>query len=192
MMRRSLLLMVIAILGMLVTLGLQGCLFGGGGDESAEGGEEGAPAEGAEGMPEEGGEMPAEGGEMPEDAGMGGMPGGEMPMEGAPGEMPMDGAADAGMPAAGGGDAGAMVAEGMSAKKDGDYVSARAQFEAAIAADADNADAHYGLAWILAEMAASGQPNLKSAAIAEFETFLELGGSDDQVKKATDALDRLQ
>ncbi len=183
--RQSLLLMVIAILGMLVTLGLQGCLFGGGGDESADSGDEGAegaPAEGAEGADEGMPAEPAEGGEMPADGGMGGPPAGEMPMEGMPGE---------GM-AAGGGDAGAMVAEGMTAKHAGDYVTARAQFEAAAAAAPDNADAHYGLAWVLAEMAASGQPNLKPTAIAEFEKFLELGGTDDQVKKATDALARLQ
>ena len=193
--QRSLLLIGIAILGMLVVLGLQGCLFGGGGGdeaadsggEAAEGapdGAEGMPAEGAEGMPAE----PGEPGEMPPEGGMGGPPPGDM--GGAPGEMPMEGTPPA--EAGAGGDAGTLVAQGMAAKHDGDYVTARAQFEAAIAAAPDNVDAHYGLAWVLAEMAASGQPNLKSQAIAEFQKVLELGGTDDQIEKATKALDRLQ
>lgn len=197
--QRNLLLIVIVILGLVVTLGLQGCgLLGGGGDD--EGGE-GAPAEGAEpgaeGAPP--GEMP---GEPPADGGMGGPPPGmegpvpegapaEPGMEGAPAEPGMEGA-PMGEAADGGADAGQLVAEGMAAKHDGDYVTARQKFEAAVAADPGNAEAHWGLAWIYAEMADSGQPSMEPKAIEQFEKFLEIGGTQEQVAEAEAALDRLQ
>jgi hypothetical protein len=177
--RETLLLIVAAILGMLVTLGLSGCgLFGGGDDEAAA--PDGAPPEGADTAMD-----PAMEAAPPDDMGA-------PPPEGEPGAMPPEGTAPEGAPAGGGGDAASLVAEGMAAKHEGDYVTARARFEAAVAAEPDNADAHYGLAWVLAEMAASGQPNLKQNAIAEFQKFLELGGNQQQVDEATSALDRLQ
>lgn len=183
--QRNLLLVVVTVLGLVVTLGLQGCLFGGGGDEGAVEGEgaEGAPAEGAEAAPGEVGEMPGEGG-------MGGPPPG-MEGEGAPAEA-TDAPVAEGTAAAGGGDAEAMVDEAMAAKHDGDYVTARQQFEAAVAADDSNAEAHWGLAWIYAEMADAGNADMKPKAIEQFHKFLEIGGTADQVAEAEDALERLQ
>lgn len=184
--RQDLLLIVIAVLGLLVTLGLQGCgLFGGGDEETAEG-------EAAEGVPAEGGEPGMEG-EMPAEPGMGGPP----PAEGAPGEPGMGGPAPMGEApaegaAAGGGDASQLVAEGMAAKHDGNYVTAREKFEAAVAADDSNAEAHWGLAWIYAEMADAGQSSLEPKAVEQFQKFLELGGTQDQVAEAEAALERIQ
>jgi tetratricopeptide (TPR) repeat protein len=192
MMRRNLLLIVIVILGLIVTLGLQGCGLLGGGDDAAEGeaaeGEAAAGAEaegpGAEGMPAQGPEAgpagPGMGGPGPEGAAPEGMGG---PAPGAPAQ----GTADVGGP-----DASKLVAEGMAAKRDGDYVTARKRFEAAVEANPDSAEAHWGLAWIYAEMADAGNEAMEDRAIEEFETFLELGGTQEQVQKATNALDRLQ
>ncbi|NLO04349.1 MAG: tetratricopeptide repeat protein [candidate division WS1 bacterium] len=169
--RRDLLLVVLSILGLLVILGLQGCLFGGGGDaeETAEGGEA-MPVEGGEAMPAEGGEMggpPAGMGEdMPADPGM------EEPM----GEM--------GEPA--GGDASAIVAEALEAKHGGNYTVARQQAEAAVAADPNNGEAHRVLAWIYADM------GMKDQAIQEFNAFISIGGDAEDVQEAQAALQRLQ
>lgn len=168
--RRDLLLVVLSILGLLVILGLQGCLFGGGGDaeETAEGGEA-MPVEG-EGMPAEGGEMggppPGMGEDMPADPGM------EEPM----GEM--------GEPA--GGDASAIVAEALEAKHGGNYTVARQQAEAAVAADPNNGEAHRVLAWIYADM------GMKDQAIQEFNSFISIGGDAEDVQEAQAALQRLQ
>lgn len=187
MMRRNLLLIVITILGLIVTLGLQGC----GDDEVAEG----ETPEGGEPAME--GETPAEPGmegEMPGEPGMGGPP----PDDGAPAEPgmggppPADGAPAEGAAAPGGADASQLVAEGMAAKHDGDYVTAREKFEAAVAASPDSGEAHWGLAWIYAEMADAGDEAMVDRAINEFETFLEIGGTQEQTAEATAALDRLR
>jgi len=177
---RTLMLILMSILGLLLALGLQGCLFGGGGDESAEGGgemPEGGPP--PEGMPGEMGEPmpPGEMGEpMPPGAEMGGPPG-------EPGmEMPGEGAG----PAPGGGDASALVSEGMQAKRVGNYTEARARFEAAVAADPSNLQAQWGLAWICAEMGD------KAKAIDAFNAVLKLGATGDMASEAEAALDRLQ
>lgn len=164
--RRNLLLIVIAILGMLVTLGLQGC---GNDDDAVDDADVGE-------MPAD----PAMNGEMLED-----------PMMDAP---PMDEAPPAADPAAapGGPDARQLTAEGMAAKHDGDYVTARQKFEAAVEADDSHADAHWGLAWVYAEMAHAGQQEMAPRAIEQFEKFLELGGTQEQVAEATSALDRLR
>ncbi len=184
---RTLMLVLMSILGLLVALGLQGCLFGGGGgDESAEGG----------GPPPEAGPMP-EGGPPPE--GMPGemaepMPPGEMgeptppgaEMGGPPGEpgMEMPGA-EMGAPAPGA-DASALVSEGTQAKRVGNYTEARSKFEAAVAADPSNLDAHWGLAWICAEIGDTAK------AVEEFNTVLQLGATGDMAAEAEAALDRLQ
>jgi len=187
--QRNLLLIVMCILGLVVVFGLQGCGLIGGGDEAAEG--EGADA-GAEGAAMEGegapGEAPGEGAEMPGEGGMGDAPPPGMGGEGAPAE-----ATEAGMgEAAGGGNVEAMVDEGMAAKHDGDYVTARQKFEAAVAADDSNAAAHWGLAWIYAEMADAGNSAMQPKAIEHFQKFLETGGTAEQVAEAEDALERLQ
>jgi hypothetical protein len=182
MMRRNLLLIVIVILGLVVTLGLQGCgLLGGGDEDAAEGETADDAAAGEAGMEDEMAGEPGMEGEMM------GEPGMEEPGMGGP---PMDEEAAEGAPT--GADAGDLVSEGMAAKHDGDYVSAREKFEAAVAADSNNAEAHWGLAWIYAEMADAGDESMEQKAIDEFETFLELGGTQEQVAEATEALDRLR
>jgi len=185
---------LLAVLGLLLTLGLQGCLFGGGGgDEAAEG--EAPPPEGGPGeMPpgEMGAAPPGEGpppempgGEMPPGEGPpAGMPPGEMPGGEAPGMM-------GGEPAAGG-DAAAMVSEAMQAKHAGNYAEARTRFEAAVAADPSSLDAHWGLAWIYAEMYDAGAADMKDRAIAEFNQVLQLGATGDMADEANAALARLQ
>lgn len=185
---RTFVLILLTSLGLLTALGLQGCLFGGGkrAAESAGGPEAAGPPAGE--MPP--GEMP---GEMP--------PGGEMagaapPAEGMPGEVPpgeeMPGEMGATPAPAAGGDASALVEEGMRAKHAGNYAEARAKFEAAVAADASNLQAHWGLAWVYAELADAGAADLKDKAIAEFNTVLELGASGEMAEEAQAALKRLK
>ena len=139
------------------------------------------------------GEMP--GGEMPP----GEMPGGEMPPgEMPPGEMPggeMPGGEMPGMMGGepgGGGDASAMVSEAMRAKHAGNYAEARTTLEAAAAADPSSLDAHWGLAWIYAEMYDAGAADMKDRAIAEFNQVLTLGATGDMADEANAALQRLQ
>ncbi|MFO8082432.1 MAG: hypothetical protein R6V07_19305 [Armatimonadota bacterium] len=177
MMRRNLLLIAIVIVALIVTLGLQGC-----GDDEAPEGEE--TAEGVD--PGMEGEMAGEPGMEGE---MAGEPGMEEPGMGGP-PMDEEPAEDAGAPT--GADAGQLVSEGMAAKHDGDYVTAREKLEAAVEADSSNAEAHWGLAWIYAEMADAGDESMEQKAIDEFEKFLELGGTQEQVAEATAALDRLR
>ena len=111
--RETLLLIVAAILGMLVTLGLSGCgLFGGGDDEAAA--PDGAPPEGADTAMD-----PAMEAAPPDDMGA-------PPPEGEPGAMPPEGTAPEGAPAGGGGDAASLVAEGMAYD---DWASGVAQIE---------------------------------------------------------------
>lgn len=200
--RRNLLLIVVVILGLVVTLGLQGCGLLGGDDEAAEGeeGAEGAPQAdmGAEGPP---------GAEMPEGAPAGEMggapPAGEMggPAAGPEGAAAppadMGGPADAGVPgeateAAGGQDVDQLVSEALDAKHDGNYVDARNKLEQAVEADPDHAEANRVLGWIYAEMADSGQPSMEPQAIEHFETFLQKGGTDKQVSEVEGALERMQ
>ncbi|MGC9319186.1 MAG: tetratricopeptide repeat protein [Armatimonadota bacterium] len=190
---RSSVLIVLAILGMLLVFGLQGCLFGGGGEEAAEEGGEVPGGEVPGGMP---GEMGGPPGEMGGPPAAGGPPGGAPPAgpEGGMGGMPGEGAGPGmgpGMPGEGAGPAAgdgaaALVKEGMTLKHQGNYTAAREKFEAAIAADASNVDAHWGLAWILAEMGNTDE------AIEQFQTVKELGASPDRIAEADKALDRLK
>ncbi len=96
-----------------------------------------------------------------------------------------------GAPAAGG-DASAMVSEAMQLKHAGNYAEARSRFEAAVAADPSNLDAHWGLAWIYAEMADAGAADLKDKAVTEFNQVLQLGATGDMAAEANAALQRLQ
>ncbi len=184
---RTLLLILMTILGLLLALGLQGCLFGGGGGE--EGGDSGEAADTGEAP----GEGEGEAGAPPPGEGMGGPP----PGEGAEG-MPTppggetDGE-DAGMPspagaagAGGGANASGLVEEGMDAKRAGNYQVALEKFEAAVAADPSSVDAHWGLAWVAAELGNTDQ------AVTEFQKVIDLGASQDRAQEAQDALDRLQ
>lgn len=165
-------LMTLAILALLVVLATQGCLFGrGGGEEEAEeGGEEMGTGEGpSEGMP--GGEEMAG---VPEEVGA---PAGEgfmtEPAAGEPGGEPA------------GGDAAGLVAAGMTAKHAGDLSTAQQKFEAAVAADPNNVDGHWGLAWVYA------QKKMKEKAITEFNKVKQLGADADKVAEADKAIARL-
>jgi len=181
-MRAWKLLLALSILALIVaTVG--GCLFGGGADEQAEGGE--MPGGEMLGPP---GEMGPPGGEMPGPPGDMGPPGGEMPGPpgdmGPPGEMappPDMPGAEPGPPAAGGGSA----AKALQLKQQGNYDAAAAEYRKVIAADSEDADAHWGLAWILAEQGKTDE------AKGEFETFLGLSDDQAKMKKAEAALQRL-
>lgn len=181
MMKRSYVLMVLAIFAVLVTVSLQGCLFGGGGEEASGEGEGGAPAEGemmgggeqpGGGAP--GGGMPGEGEMEGADAGMGG----EMPMEGTDEGMGMGDEMAA--PAASGAGAAAL-----GVKHGGDWGAAASQCEAALAANADDAEAHRVLAWILADTDAAG-------AIEHFNAYLASGATGADADEAKAAIERLQ
>lgn len=179
MMRRSYVLMVLAIFALLVTVSLQGCLFGGGGGDEASGGDEAggegaAPAD-AGGEMMGGGEMPgggAPGGEAPGGEMMGG---GEMPSE----DMGMGGEEMGGAPAAASGGAAAL-----SVKRSGAWGAAAAQCETALAANADDAEAHRVLAWILADTDAAG-------AIEHFNAYLDSGAEGPDADEAKAAIERL-
>ena len=169
---RTYVLMVLAIVTLLAALATQGCLFGGGADD--EGGEDegGAPAD-AGGAPDEGMGMMGDVGEG----------GAEAPAEtAAPAEVPGEPSAPA---ETGGGDADALVAAGIEAKRAGDYDTAMQSFEAAVAADPNNVDAHLGLAWVCAEK------KMTEKAIAEFNKVKELGTDADRMAEVDEALARL-
>ncbi len=182
-MRAWKLLLVLSILALIVaTVG--GCLFGGGADEEAEGGEMGPPGD----MPGPPGDMPGPPGDMPGPPGDMGPPGGEMPGPpgdmGPPGEMappPDMPGAEPGPPAVGGGSA----AKALQLKQRGNYDAAAAEYRKIIAADPEDADAHWGLAWILAEQGKTDE------AKGEFETFLGLSDNQAKMKEAEAALQRL-
>lgn len=161
---RTFLLTLITILGVLLTFGLQGCLFGGNDEDDFDTDEVGdAP-----------GEMDVDDEDMP--------PGMEMGMP--PDDAMMDD--DPGMPVAEDADASGLVDEGMQAKRAGNYTLALQKFESAVAADPSNVDAHWGLAWVCAETGRTAQ------AISAFETVIELGASPDKLQEAEAALQRLQ
>jgi len=158
---------VLAILAVLALLLIQGCLFGGGGGE--EGGETGAPAEGT--------------GE-----GMAGAPEGEGMPEGAPAEgLPEGGGGEGlGAPTEGAGtDVASLVAAGTKAKHAGDLDTALQKFEAAVGADPNSIDAHWGLAWIYA------QKKMKEKAITEFNRVKTLGADEEKAAEADEAIARL-
>ncbi len=148
------------IIGLLVAVGIQGC--GDNGEDELDNDEIG----------EDVGEIDFEDDmEMPPPDEMAPPPD-DMP---APDVMMPDGA-----------DAASLVADGMQAKHAGDYQRALESFEAAVAADPSNVDAHWGLAWVSAE---SGRTE---RAVEAFETVIQLGASPDKVQEAEAALQRLQ
>ena len=77
------------------------------------------------------------------------------------------------------------MAKALQLKHQGNYDAAAAEYGKVIAADSENADAHWGLAWILAEQGKT------DAAKSEFETFLELSDDQAKMKDAEAALQRL-
>jgi hypothetical protein len=177
--KQSYLTMVLVVLGVLALLAVQGCLFGGrggeeeGGTEPAEtGAEPGAPPEAEAGAEAPGEAMPP-GAETGPEAGEAGAP---MP----PGFGPEETA-----PAPPAGDAASLVAAAMKAKHGGDIPTAQRHYEAAVAADPNNVDAHWGLAWIYS------QKGMKEKAITEFNKVKSLGASADKVAEADAAIARL-
>lgn len=84
------------------------------------------------------------------------------------------------------GDAAALVKEGLAAKKAGQLDKAASSLQAAIAQEPDNVEAHWGLAWVLADQKRNGE------AVSHFRKVVEL--ADDAQKKtdAEAAIDRLQ
>ncbi len=160
-MRAYKVLMVILIVALLVGMSL-GC-----GKKKGPDIGQGAEEEIAE-MPEGEGMPPGEAEEGPP------MPGGEegppMPMMEETGPM-------------GGGD---LVQEAMAAKRDGRLEQAVVKFEAALLEEPDNEDAHWGLAWTLADQKKNAE------AVAEFEKVLELTEDPMRRSEAEAAIERLQ
>ncbi len=170
-------LMVVAIMALVMAALVMGC---GKKEAPGEGGPPpGVSAEGPPGMPGAGGPpgMPGAGG-PPGMPGAGGPPG--MSGGGAPGTMGGGGQAPAGPSAA------TLVEEGMEAKKAGDYDKAENKFRDALAADLTSEDAHWGLAWVLAE---TGQ---KDEAISEFEEVISLTIDAERRSESERAIKRLQ
>ncbi len=105
-------------------------------------------------------------------------PGGQAP---APGATP-----PAGAPTKAGGGAADLVAAGMADKTAGRMDAAAAKFQAALKIDANNSDAHWGMAWVLA---AQGK---KPEARAEFEKVAKLSTDPKRTDEARQALARLK
>ncbi len=105
-------------------------------------------------------------------------PGGEEELPPMPGEeeglpLPMAGTAD-------------LVAEAMAAKRAGRLEQAELKFQAALLEEPDSEDAHWGLAWTLADL------RRKAEAIREFEKVLELTADPERQSEAEAAIARLQ
>jgi hypothetical protein len=84
------------------------------------------------------------------------------------------------------GDAAALVKEGLAAKKAGQLDKAVSNLEAAIAQEPDNVDAHWGLAWVLADQ------DKNQEAISHFKKVVELTDNPQKKADAQAAIERLQ
>ncbi|MFP3904041.1 MAG: tetratricopeptide repeat protein [Armatimonadota bacterium] len=187
-MKSRTLLFVIAILALTTAL-MSGCLFGGGADDD---GEEAAPGE--EGMPPEG---PGEGppGEMPMDED--GMapppePGADFgPPEGPPGEAPAE--PDSMGPPEGGPAGGGSVSAALDMKHNGNYEGAADELNSVLASDPNNAEAHWALAWILAEQGKTDNDSAKiNEAKQHFNQFIDMSSDQSKISEAEAALARLE
>jgi len=121
----------------------------------------------------------------------GGAPG-AAPVPGAPGAAPKAGVGTPlglGVPKAGAaGDpakATKLAGQALSAKKSGNYDQALTDAKQAASADPKNKDAHWVMAWVLAER------KDKAAAITEFNAFKAAAAGDSRVAAADAALKRL-
>jgi len=103
----------------------------------------------------------------------------EMPRAEAPAP-----AAEAPAPAAA--DPAALVAGGLAAKRAGKFDEAAAKLKEAIAQAPDNVEAHWGLAWVLADQGKDQE------AIAHFERVIELTDDQEKVQEAQAAIQRLK
>lgn len=84
------------------------------------------------------------------------------------------------------GAAGDLVAQGLAAKKAGQLEKAVGKLKAALAREPDNADAHWGLAWVLADQ------QKKQEAITHFKQVVELADDPQRKSDAQAAIERLQ
>ena len=140
--------------------------------DTGKAGEEGAEPR-AEEMVPGGGGPPMPGG-----------PGAGPPMPGGPGAgRPMPGMREEAGPVSAAAD---LVEEAMAEKRAGRMAQAVSKFKKALLEDPDNEDAHWGLAWTLADQQKNSQ------AIAEFEKVLELTQDPIRESDAEAAIERLQ
>jgi len=84
------------------------------------------------------------------------------------------------------GDAAALVKEGLTAKKAGQLDKAVSSLKAAIAQEPGNVEAHWGLAWVLADQEKNEE------AITHFKKVVELADDPQKKTDAQAAIDRLQ
>ena len=83
-------------------------------------------------------------------------------------------------------DPAALVAEGLAAKRTGKFDESTAKLKEAIAQAPENVDAHWGLAWVLADQ------GKEQEAIAHFEVVIELTDDREKVQEAQAAIQRLK
>ncbi len=87
---------------------------------------------------------------------------------------------------AGAGQAAELVARGLEAKRAGRLEEAARHLREALRRDPVNVEAHWALAWVLADL------GNKSGAVAEFEEVVRLGGDPNRVADAQAAIARLR
>ena len=109
----------------------------------------------------------------------------EGPPAGAPSEKSMPGPGPGPAPTGARPDPAALMAAGMAAKKAGNLEEAAAKFMEAVKAAPDNAEAHWGLAWVLSAQ------DKKTAAIQEFQAVTRLTTNAEMRKGAEEAIARL-
>lgn len=83
-------------------------------------------------------------------------------------------------------EAAGLISAGMSDKQQADYTAAAAKFKQALALEPNNADAHWGLAWVLADQ------NKKPQAIQHFQKVIQLSPDATRRSQAQEAITRLQ
>jgi tetratricopeptide (TPR) repeat protein len=116
--------------------------------------------------------------------GMGAMKGG------APGGAPAAAAAPGAAPA--GGSAGSLTTAAIALKHKGDYKGAAEMFSQAIDKDGRDADAHWGMAWTMAQLGKKADDKVMlSRAKEEFTRFITLSKDSAKVAEAKAALGRL-
>ena len=79
-----------------------------------------------------------------------------------------------------------LVLEGTAAKRQGKLAEAAAKLQQAVGIDPANTDAHWGLAWVLAEQKKTTE------AVAEFQKVVDLNADPTKVSEAQKAIARLR
>lgn len=181
------LLLALCVLALLAGT-LSGCLFGGSSkDKGDEGAAAGPKAGGPPGMPGEAG--PAAGGPpgMPGEAGADPMAGGAPgAMPGGPEGMPGPEGTATAAPSTGGGNAAALAL-----KHEGKYDAAASEYGKIIAANPDDEDANWGMAWILAEQGEKDAAK-RSKAVDHFNKFVSVSSDTAKIAEAEAALGRIK